>query len=217
MINAPAAQSLVRIAVVATIVLSAFVVRVVTSAAGELQLGRDYEARGDRVAAVVHYRRAARWYAPGSPYHVRALSALAQLASAAEKAGDRDLALSGYRAIRSAIMSTRGLYTPERQRLAAANGRIADLMASLPPPPMDAGKSREQLRKEHLALLTADRDPKLGWTLLLLLGFALWVGSAVIFTLRAVDDDRWVPAEARRWGALVLLGLGMFIAGMALA
>lgn len=210
-------QGALRLVVVGAIVLSAFVVRVVTSSSSELSLGEQSEQRGELEAAVGHYRRAARWYAPGSPYHARALAALAQVGAAAEKDGDLELALSAYRAIRSGIMSSRSVFTPERERLTAANGRIADLMASYPPPPMDAGKSREQLRQEHLALLSADHDPKLGWTLLLLLGFALWVGSALAFTVRAIDGDRWVPKEMRRWGALVIVGLAMFIAGMALA
>lgn len=217
MSDAGRTQSLLRLVVVAAIVLSAFVVRVVTSSASELSLGEQYQKHGELEAAVVHYRRAARWYAPGSPYHVRALSALSGLAATAEGAGDRELALSAYRAIRSGIMSSRSTFTPEADRLAAANGRIADLMASYPPPPMDAGKSREALRREHLALLSESRDPKLGWTLMLLLGFALWVGAALVFTVRAVDGDRWVEQEARRWGALVVVGLVMFIAGMALA
>jgi hypothetical protein len=213
-----AVRSLLRGALVAAVLLASFALRVVTSARSELHAGDRYRAQGDVEAAIVHYRRAARWYAPGSPYHVDALRKLGVIAAGAEQRGDAELALSAYRAIRAAIMSTRSFYIPEKARLSAADERIASLMAAMPPPPMDAGKSREQLRREHLALLQADPDPSLLWTLVLLFGFGLWVASAFAFTLRAIDaEDHFVPREAWRWGALIAVGFGLFVLGMSLA
>ncbi|HMI92693.1 MAG TPA: hypothetical protein VK509_15060, partial [Polyangiales bacterium] len=144
-------RTLLRVLVVLGLVLGSFALRVVTSSASELRAGDGYRARGELEAALIHYRRSARWYAPGSPYHVEALGRLGQIGADAEQKGDVDLALAAYRAIRAAIMSTRSFYVPEAERLRAADERIAVLMAGLPPPAMDAGKSREQLRKEHLA------------------------------------------------------------------
>jgi hypothetical protein len=208
-------RSLLRWAVVVALLFFAFAVRVVTSAAAELRTADAYHTSGDLDAAVVHYRRAARWYAPGSPFHVEALTQLAAIGRSAEGKGDTELALAAYRAIRAAIMSTRSFYVPEQARLRAADERIASLMASLPPPPMDAGKSREQLRREHLALLQEDPGPSVFWSLLLLLGFAMWVGSAFAFTQRAIDEqDRFIKREALRYGALIVLGFGLFVLGM---
>ena len=83
---------------------------------------------------------------------------------------------------------------------------------------MDAGKSREQLRAEHLALLRADPGPSVFWSIVLLLGFGVWVGGAFAFTLRAIDDeDRFVKREALRWGAMIVLGFGLFVLGLSLA
>jgi hypothetical protein len=143
---------------------------------------------------------------------------LERIAAGAEMEGNVELALAAHRAVRSAVLSTRSFYTPERARLEAANRRIAALMAGLPPPPMDTGKSREQLEREHLALLQHDPDPKLGWTLLLLAGFCGWVFGAFAFTQRAIDDDdRFVPREALRWGAVIGGCFALFVLGMALA
>jgi len=204
--------------VVLAVILGSFAARVVTSAASELEAADALRARGELPAAVVHYRRAARWYAPASPYHVRALQRLGELGAAAEQDGELELALSAYRGIRAAILSTRSFYTPERARLQAANRRIADLMAAEPPPEMDAGKSRAALAAEHLKLLEADPGPSLLWTLVLLLGFGAWVGGALAFSLRAIDEnDRLVRPQAMRWGALVALGLGLFVAGLLMA
>lgn len=211
-------RNAMRLSAIALLLLATVAVRVVSSAAQELQRGDACAANGELDAAVVHYRRAARWYAPGSPYSSRALGRLGSLGAAAERRGDSELALSAYRAIRAAVMSTRSWYVPERERLAAADERIASLMAVQPPPPMDAGKSVQQLRGEHLALLQAETGPRLGWTLVLLLGFFGWVAGAFALSLRAVDaDNRIVARELRRWGALVVVGFALFVLGMSLA
>jgi hypothetical protein len=207
-----------RIAVVIGVVLGVVALRVITSSAAELRAADQYRARGELESAVVHYRRAARWYAPGSPFHVEALVKLGAIGEQAERGGDSELALSAYRAIRAAIMSARSFYVPERARLHAADERIASLMAALPPPPMDAGKSQAQLRDEHLALLRADPGPNVLWTVVLLIGFGAWVCGAFAFTLRAIDEqDRLIRREAVRWAAVIAVGFGLFVLGMSLA
>lgn len=216
----PSAAGARRFALYAALLASALAVvaaRVVWSARSELAQAAQALAANDEDAGIVHLRRAARWYAPGSPYHVRALEQLARIGASAEKRGDVDHALSAYRSLRGAIMAARSLYVPEPARLDAANRRIAALMASLPPPGVDQGKSRAQLEREHLALLRAVPGPNTFWSCVLLLGFACWVGSAFAFSARAIDDeDRWVAREARRWGSLIALGFGLFVLGMAL-
>jgi tetratricopeptide (TPR) repeat protein len=209
---------LVRGALVVLVLFAAVCARVVSSARSELRAGDAYATRGQVEAALVHYRRAARWYAPLSPYHVHALARLGAIGANAERRERPELALEAYRAIRAALLSTRSWYVPEQARLRAADERIASLMAALPPPPMDAGKSREQLRREHLALLRADPAPSVAWTLVLLLGFASWVAGAFAFTLRAIDaEDRLIPGQVRRWGAVIAIGFCLFVLGMSLA
>jgi hypothetical protein len=211
-------RSWLRVVAALGLVLGVVAVRVVTSSAAELRAADAYRARGELESAVVHYRRAARWYAPGSPFHVEALAKLGALGARAERAGDVELALSAYRAIRGAILSARSFYVPEAERLHAADQRIASLMAALPPPPMDAGKSREQLRGEHLALLRADPGPSVLWSVVLLVGFGAWVSGAFAFTLRAIDEhDRLIRREAVRWAAVIAVGFGLFVLGMSLA
>ena len=202
----------------ATLVFGVVGARVIHSAQTELSDARLAAEGGDLDRALVHYRRAARYYVPGSPYHVHALERLDLLGRGAEAEGNVDRALAAYRAIRGSILATRSVYVPERERLEAADQRIAALMAAQPAPGMDAGKSKEQLRAEHLALLTASPDPNLAWSLVLLLGFAAFVGGAFAFSMRAIDDrDRFVTLEARRWGALIVVGFGLFAVGLALA
>lgn len=203
---------------IAAVLLSVLVFRVVSSAREELRRADALLAQNDLDGSVLHYRRAARWYAPGSPYHVSALDQLLRIGREAEARAEVERALSAYRAARGAIMAARSFYVPEAARLQAANERIAVLMSEQPAPGMDAGKSREQLRAEHLALLQRAPGPSVLWTLVLLLGFASWIGAAFAFSMRAIDEhDRWVLPEARKWGAVIVLGFGLFVLGMALA
>jgi hypothetical protein len=218
MLSPARTRSLLKGLALVVFVWSVVVLRVVSSAREELAVADAALARADLDGAIVHYRRAARWYAPGSPYHVLALQHLAQIARDAEHSGERERALLAYRSLRGAIMATRSLYIPEPARLAAANQRIARLMAELPAPGVDAGKSQAQLQREHLALLEALPGPNVFWTCVLLSGFFGWIAAAFAFSLRAIDaDDRWVAVEARRWGALIALGFGLFVLGMVLA
>lgn len=198
--------------------LALVTLRVVVASRSELAEGDRLRAAGELDAAVVHYRRAARWYAPASPYVSRALDRMAAIGRRAEAEGDADLALVTERAIRAAILSTRSFYTPHRERLDAANRRIATLVAALPAPAVDAGKSEAEIREAHLALLQAPIGPALGGTLLLLVGFFAWVAGAFLLAARGFDEeDRLVRSEAGRWGALVAGGFLLFVVGLALA
>jgi hypothetical protein len=200
------------------VVLLVLVVRVVTAARSELEEARrDLEA-GRPDLAVLHYRRAASWYAPGNPYSSQALGELADLAASYRRNEDFAHSLAAWRAVRGAILSTRSFYTPNGAMLDRANGEIADITASLDPPPVDRGKPRERVRAEHLALLEESHRPAVGWSLLLLAGFFTWVGGVFAITRYGIDEeDRWQPRALRIWGLVVVIGLGIFAVGMALA
>lgn len=200
------------------VVLLVVVVRVVVSSHGELGHGVEALARSDREAARVHFRRAARWYAPGNPYSTEALDRLARMANEAELEGDIETALPCWRAIRGAILSTRSSYVPHAQRLEHANARIARIMAERPAPPIDAGRSVSELEAEHLALLEDFAHPSVPWTLVLLFGFLAWIVGAFLFAMRAIDtEDRFVRPQALRYGAMIVLGFAAFAVGLSLA
>lgn len=199
------------------VILSVIVVRVVVSSHAELGHGDAALARSDLEAARVHFRRAARWYAPGNPYSTEALDRLSRMARDAERRGDPETALSCWRAVRAAILSTRSSYVPHAQRLDRANQRIAALMAAQPPPPIDAGRTHEELEAEHLALLRDLAYPSLPWTLVLLFGFLAWVVGAFLFATRAIDtEDRFVRPHAIRYGVMIAVGFAAFAVGLSL-
>ena len=193
-------------------------IRVVVSSRAELAQAEELSARGDQEASIAHYRRAARWYVPFGPSSEAALDALERIGAEAESRGDTPLALSAYRSIRAASIGSRSFYVPHADRLQAADEHIASLMASLPPPPVDAGTTEAERRSAHLALLEAPVGPSPGWSILALIGLGTWVLAAYLFATRAFgEDDRLAAGEARRWAALFVLGLGLFVLGLGLA
>jgi len=202
----------------AGVVLAVVATRVVVASRGELGRAETLREAGDLDGALLHYRRAAKWYAPGNPYHARALRGLAELGVEAEEAGETGRALAAWRAIRAAILGARSLYVPHRDQLDAANRRIAALMASEPPPAIDAGKSRAELRAEHLALLQEMPGPDPFWTFVLLLGFVAWVTGAALLATRGLDDEhRWVRREVLRWAPTLVGGFALFCLGLGFA
>lgn len=203
---------------VAGVLLVVLAVRVVTASAGELREAEALRAQGAVESSIAHYRRAARWYAPGNPYCATALDRLAEIGLAAEEAGDPDLALAAWRSIRGAILGARSTYVPHGDRLVIADEHIATIMGSLPPPPIDAARSPEERRAHHLALLRDVQRPSVPWAIAALLGLASWIVAALGFLTRALDeDDHLVPREARIWGTVWIVGFGLFVLGLALA
>ncbi len=177
----------------------------VARAAGDAGAAHEHEE-----LAITRWRRAARWYAPGAPHVASAYARLAALARAAEAAGERELALMAWRAVRSSALATRSFYTPYRPELAAANQRIAALMAALEDPALDPGKDAAGRQAWHLALLTRDEAPSVGFSILAILGFFTWVGGGFWFAWRGVTaDDRLDRRQAAVAG--VLIGVGLLV------
>lgn len=171
--------------------------------------------------AIVHYRRAARWYAPGNSYATSALGRLEAIGRLAEQAGDATTALEAYRAMRRAILGARSVYTPHKDRLDRANGRIAILSARQAETTegkiLDA-ETIARMEAWHRKKLGQDTAPAVGWVLLALAGFLGWVGACVGFILGAVTrDDRLLGRRAILWGAGILAGLVAWLLGLTMA
>jgi hypothetical protein len=211
-------RKLVRGAAVVLAFAMVIAFRVVYASIGELALGDAALANEDREVAIAHYRRTIRWYAPFSPFPVRAINRLERLASLSETEGDAVMALACHRSIRAGIMSTRSTFTPHTEALDRANRNIARLMASGPRPPMDAARERASLEAEHLRLLRDVERPSLPLVVLALFGFVLWVGAAFTFGERAIDDDdRIIRRSALRIASVFALGFLLFVVGLRFA
>jgi len=155
--------------------------------------------------AAHHARRAAVHYAPGAPHVRAAYDRLHAVAAGAEAAGDRETAIFAWSAIRSAALETRHVSVPFPRELEAANRALArlEVLDALP-------VSR---RERVLQLKIAERDlsqtaeARVGWVLLLGLGFAATAFGLGWFTLRGVKPGgKLEPRTARLSGIMTLVG-----------
>lgn len=211
----PFALRLIGVVLVILCVLS---VKVLVSSRAELADADRASSAGELETAITHYRRAARWYLPIQPYADRALDRLMEIGAEAEADEDPALALASYRSVHAALMGSRSSWIPDRARLRAADERIAALMARSDVPTLDAHLSEEARAETYLAMLETDRDPATPFALLALLGFALWIlGAYGVFTRGLDQDDRVVDGELRKWGTAFVIGMGLFVLGLALA
>ena len=208
-----------RASILVAALLAVLAVRVVAGSHDELRLAERLRARGDVDTAIVHYRRAVRFYAPGNPYVSDALRALVDIAREAERAADTTRALAAWRAVHAGILTGRSFYVPHRDVLAEADAHLAALAAA-DPPPVDVPHGETGRRLSYLAALerARDSDPSVLWTLVLLSGFAAWIAGSLGLVLRGVDlEARLCMPAAGRFATLMLVGFLAFVVGLALA
>lgn len=203
-------------ALVVAVFVGAVVTRVFWDGRTALASGDAALAKGDAHEALVGWRRAARWYAPGAPHVADAYERMGQLAAEAERRGDRTLALDAWRAIRSSSLATRWLVTPFAAEQAEANDHIAALMAAQE---VDAGAKPEASARDrrayHLALLQRDDAPSVPWTLVALAGFAAWVAGGFWLARRGLTaEERLDRRTATRAALLIAAGILVWMLGL---
>lgn len=197
----PAVLVTVTIAAVAAVVIG----RASSEARAELAMAELQREGGDATRATEHYRRALRWSFPASPHTETAVAALESIATELEASGDIGGALLAWRSLAGGISSTRVLYADADPAREKAVDEIARLLARDGSAGIDANLDPEKLVADHRRLLAAEVSPDPFWAMLLLLGFATWVGSLLVAARTGFDSDgrlRWASARGPLWGAL---------------
>ena len=168
--------------------------------------------------AVYYLKTSASWQAPLNPYVEKAHDRLWQIARKAELENDRGLALESYRAIRSSILASRSFTTPRASTLKDANERISVLMVQRPHPPALRDRSKDELRRMHYTALQGDPQPDPAWSLVLIAGLLVWVGSAFYFIFGGLDEALKIKRTPLiRSAAFFVLGMVMWVGGMFMA
>jgi hypothetical protein len=201
-----------RGAALALIALGLVTLRVLWSSHGEWREAERCLAENDASMAVDHFGRAARLYAPGSPWVERSLGRLEEMALGAEAHKDDSLALMAWRELRSSVLATRSFYTPHPAALERANHHIARLTARNEPPAVAPGAKLEVRERWHAARLGQDDAPSVLWAVLALLGLMGWIGAAIGFLLRGIDEEARLRKDAAiGWALGIVAGLGLFL------
>lgn len=202
-------RQILKYAALALVALTLVALRVVWSSRQEW---RAATAAIDPDARRAHLGLAARLYAPGNPWSERALSELAAMGRQGGAPG-----LAAWQEARGAILATRSFYTPHPALLAEADAAIAAGMAERDAPSRGTLDERRAWHAARLAQAVADA-PSVGWTLVALMGLAVWVGAAVAFCLRGLDEQaRLRQRVAAGCAAGVAVGLALFFLGLARA
>jgi tetratricopeptide (TPR) repeat protein len=189
--------------------------RAVTQAGAELAVAKAYQQEGQLARATEHYRRALRWWFPLSPFRDEAVSGLESIAAALEDAEDRAGALLAWRSLLGGVAASRFMYSGRNPAAERAKDEIARLLALEGGAAIDANVSPEKLAADHRRLLDREAAPHPLWGTVLLLGFAVWIGSLVLVIDRGFDSTGkllWPAARAPLSGALA--GLLSFIVGL---
>ena len=210
-------RKLLIVAATISLCLGVLTIRAMWEGRSALERGDDAQLQGDSETAIRWWRRAARWYVPMAPHVGSAYERLRSLAQAAEGKGDTQVALAAWTGIRSSVRATRSFFTPYAQHVDEADTHIASLMAKLELAD-DPGRDLDERQAWHYSLLKLDQMPSVFWSIVALLGLALWIGSGFAFALRAVNDkDRLVAKAAAYSGAGIAIGLVIWLAGLHLA
>ena len=159
--------------------------------------------RGQVREAAFHARRAAVSYAPGAPHVRAAYERLAAIGVGAEVAGEPEVAIFAWRAMRSAALETRHVTLPQHEELERANRELARLEVAAQNP----SSKREALHQQKIAWQTLTRpvQSRLGWVALLAFGFVSAAAGLTWVMLKGVKPDGALSIAGARWGALLAL------------
>ncbi len=142
--------------------------------------------------AMIHYANALHAWLPVLPERQRVLQEMRLQLFRLEKAGMADLALKGWRRMRAALVSTRGIWgQPDAEALHTANRHIARLAGETD---RQGFMSSPEIRTEALQLLESHPgDINRFWGLVQFLLLFGWIGAGVMYL--------WLPSEdgRRRW------------------
>lgn len=162
--------------------------------------------RGEVRIATLHARRAAILYAPGAPHLSLAYARLMAVAQGAEAAGDREVAVMAWNAVREAALETRHLWIPRAQELERANANLARLEAGAAPFAGHTPSPEEVVRRRREAEQELRRDdaPRAPWALVLGLSFLLLSVGLLGISRRGLAPDGTVLLGQSRYSVLAV-------------
>ncbi len=176
------------------LILGAIVLRVLIGSMIEYHRGDAASVHHDLDQAMVHYERSLRWYLPGNPYARASLHSMAVVCQrkhgAAQEKGVEAAAQDAYNCYqrtRSAILSTRSLYTPFSKELGELEERMVRASKKLGYP--------EELMRADLA---RRHEAHPWWSLLAVLAMAGWIGAAAASLWFGLDPETGRVAWSRR-------------------
>ena len=203
-----------RLAVILAIVLAGFgalAIRVVIEGRGALADGDAALASGNGAEAIRAFEASARWYLPLAPHVDEAYDRLRALT----RSEDPGVALTAWRAIRSAARATRWLMASHGGELEAADAEIAKLAARDAEAAPAGGPTTAAREAWHLGRLARDPRPRPGAAGAAALGIVVWLTGFFVLIRRGVTAGGGVVRRPALVGAaMIVVGLVCWAAGL---
>jgi hypothetical protein len=176
--------------------------------------GETHAQSGNAVSAIAFFDRAIRWYAPFNPMTNRAAHRLWDIGVQAKKVGNRDVALMAFRALRRAFLASTSFYNTGKDWIQKCDMAISEMTLDqerkMDEKIMRAGDTSLHDRKQP-------PGPHRGWSIVVVMGFLGWVGSAfgcILFGLGNEKDASVVWQRASIWCFSLALFFAIWIVGM---
>lgn len=202
-------RALVAVAIVLA-GLGALAVRVVVEGRSALADGDEAMVAKRTSDAIAAWESAARWYLPLVPHVDDAYARLVDLAKR-----DPAHALAAWRAVRSAALATRSLWTPHADDLDAANAAIAKLSAEHPDGAGAAGQSVAEKTAFYAERYAIDPRPSTPMAALAIAGILCWLAGIGVVVRRGITaGGALVRRPAGVGAALVVVGIVAWAVGL---
>ena len=170
----------------------------------DYKTGETFLKENQTVRAVTYFDRALHWYAPLSPYTEKAAKALWEIGEKAESRGDTRLARIAFESIRSGFYAASHLFVPGRSWIERVDVKLEGL-----------GK-----RTETGVGKLKDPHPNPIWSVVVVIGFLGWVGSAAAWIQLVLGPKESSRAWVKKPGVWIGTGLvcfSLWVLGMAMA
>jgi hypothetical protein len=175
----------------------------------------EYLKASNHVEAIALFDRSIRWYAPFNPYVRKSVDRLWEMAVSAELEGDPSTALMALRTIRRGFYSARNLCDPGTDWTEKCDARIRKIIEA-----EDAkrnGNVPDDGRRLFPSKNHVINTPHTGWSMVVILSFLGWIGSAIGLVSFAFRDGLRPKFEASQlviWGCCILIFFTLWIASM---
>ena len=185
---------------------------------GSVQSYNEGEARmkkGEYITAVTFFDRSLHWYTPFNPYITKSAENLWRISELAEEAGDTRLAIIAARTLKRGFISARSFYVPGKEWIKRCDGRIDDLMETFI---LEGGNAEKKVIGKNSVPDSAETNaPDVLWSLLLIVGFLGWIGTAIgliISPFRADSEKGIFNFSTLKWIVLWAAFFALWIFGM---
>ena len=177
--------------------------------------GEIYFNEQQYVRAITFFDRSLHWYTPHNPYVQKSAERLWDIAMRAEQQGNTRLALIATRTIRRGFYAARSFYTPGKNWINKCDLKINELML--------LERNQQEMRDAPIQLDKPIRPrqkattPSTLWSIIVVIGFLGWIGSAIGFIMLACKGDREVRLFGSRgvtWVSLALIFFALWLVGM---